>query len=129
MIDEKSPTKKSECPISNNFILNLAAYFVFFRRIFENSRKILKISRCDTEKRVKLRNRGKPDFNVQVVGLIAQKVYYYLKPKLIAFTGWQNIHLIKNMFPVEEKKTLQLPLASKFRARRLNVVNRKLNRG
>ena len=38
------------------------------------------MSRCDSEKRVQLRNQGEPDFNVQVFGVIAQKVYYYLKP-------------------------------------------------
>ena len=62
------------------FFLNLEAYFVFFREFSENLRKILKMSRCDSEKRVQLRNQGEPDFNVQVFGVIAQKAYYYLKP-------------------------------------------------
>ena len=63
-----------------HIFLNLAAFLSFFLRFSGKFTKNRKMSRCDSEKRVQLRNQGEPDFNVQVFGVIAQKVYYYLKP-------------------------------------------------
>ena len=52
------------------FFPNRAAYFVFFLWFSVKSEKIFKMSRCDSKKRVQLRNQGEPDFNVQVFGVI-----------------------------------------------------------
>ena len=45
------------------------------------------MSRCDSEKRVQLRNQGEPDFNVQVFGLIAQKSVLLFETLADSFHG------------------------------------------